>query len=199
MRVVWFLAAIIFVQHGLISCLNSDASDPTGEYKTKTGKTIIINEVHTDGQSLSTITVSTRDFEFNYSESFVNMDPISNVLMADLDGNGYDEMYIITTSAGSGSYGRVLGIASNRDKSMSMINCPDVIENESFFKGYMGHDTYEVKEHQLIRTFPVYHMDDPNNKPTGGKRMLVYGLYSGEAMWQLKIEKSETQNRSKSK
>jgi hypothetical protein len=33
---------------------------------------------------------------------------------------------------------------------------------------------------------------DTNQNPTGGTRKLVYGLYPGEAMWQLKVEKSET-------
>ena len=133
-----FLAAVILIQHGLISCRNSDASDPTVEYKTKTGKSIIINEVHCDGQSLSTIEVSTSDFEYNF---------------------------------------------------------PDVSENEQFFEGYMGHDTYKIKKNKLIRSFPVYHRDDPNSKPSGGERVLTYGLVPGEAMWQLKIEKAETQNK----
>jgi hypothetical protein len=167
-------------------------SNVSKEFKTKTGKTIIISETHPVGQSLSTIKISTKDFGYNYSEIYENRDPISDIFLSDLDGNGFDEIYIITTSAGSGSYGTVLGLASNKDKSLSMINFPEVHEGDNNFKGYMGHDTFKIADRKLVRIFPIYNQGDTNQNPTGGKRKLVYGLYSGETIWQLKIEKSET-------
>jgi len=170
------------------------SSDAGKVYKTKTGKTIIVSETHPVGQSLSTIKISTKDFEYNYSEVYKDRDPISDIFISDLDGNGFDEIYIITTSAGSGSYGTVLGFASNKDKSLSMINFPEIQEGNIIFKGYMGHDTFKIDERQLVRRFPIYNKGDTNQNPTGGKRNLIYGLYPGEAMWQLKIEKSETLN-----
>jgi hypothetical protein len=42
-------------------------SNVSKEFKTKTGKTIMISETHPVGQSLSTIKISTKDFEYNYS------------------------------------------------------------------------------------------------------------------------------------
>jgi len=168
--------------------------DPAKEYKTKTGKTIILSETHPVGQSLSTIAISTKGFEHNYAEVFEDRDPISDVFVADLDGNGFDEIYIITTSAGSGSYGTVLAFASNKDKSLSMINFPKIEEDDENFKGYMGHDTFKIEAQKLVRIFPIYNEGDTNRNPTGGKRKLVYGLYPGEAMWQLKLEKSEDLN-----
>jgi hypothetical protein len=181
---------------GLISCSRNKTSSPDApkEYRTKTGKTIIISETHPVGQSLSTIEISTKGFEHNYAEVFENRDPISDVLIADLDGNGFDEIYIITTSAGSGSYGTVLGFASNKDKSLSMINFPERQENDENFRGYMGHDTFKIEDRKLVRILPVYNQGDTNKNPTGGTRKLVYGLYPGEAMWQLRVEKSEKLN-----
>jgi len=152
----------------------------------------MISETHPVGQSLSTIKISTKDFEYNYSEIYEDRDPISDIFLSDLDDNGFDEIYIITTSAGSGSYGTVLGFASNKDKSLSMINFPEVHEGDNNFKGYMGHDTFKIADRKLVRIFPIYNQDDTNKDPTDGKRKLVYGLYPGEAMWQLKVEKSET-------
>ena len=64
-----FLVVAMFVSKvGLISCSGtiSGSSNAPTEYKTKTGKTIIISETHPAGQSLSTIEVSTKDFEHNY-------------------------------------------------------------------------------------------------------------------------------------
>ncbi len=167
-------------------------SNASKELKTKTGKTIVISETHPVGQSLSTIKISTKNFEYNYPEIYKDRDPISDIFLSDLDGNGFDEIYIITTSAGSGSYGTVLGLASNKDKSLSMINFPEIQEGDNNFKGYMGHDIFKIEDRKLVRIFPIYYQDDTNQFPTGGKRKLVYGLYPGEAMWRLKVETSET-------
>ena len=193
---ILFVIAMLISMVGMISCSDtkSDASDAHKEYKTKTGKTIIISETHPVGQSLSTIKISTKDFEHNYPEIYQDRNPISEVFVADLDGNGFDEIYIITISTGSGSHGTVLGFASNKDKSLSMINFPEIIERDENFKGYMGHDTFKIEDQKLVRIFPIYNQGDTNQNPTGGTRKLVYGLYPGEAMWQLKVEKSETLN-----
>ena len=174
--------------------VKDDSSDAFREFKTKTGKTIIISVTHPVGQSLSTIEVRTRDFEHDYQEIYRDRDPISDIFIDDLDGNGFDEIYIITTSAGSGSYGTVLGFASNKDKSLSMINFPKLQKGNEHFEGYMGHDTFKKENQKLVRAFPIYNKGDTQQNPTGGTRKLIYGLYPGEAIWQLKIEKSETLN-----
>ena len=191
------IATILTSIVGLVSCSNTRDTPPHSpeEYKTKTGKMIIISEAHPVGQSLSTIKISTKDFEHSHSETYENMDPISDVFIADLDDNGFDEIYIITTSQGSGSYGKVIGFASNYDKSLSMINFPEIEKEGKIFEGYMGHDIFTIEDQKLIRIFPIYNKDDTNQNPTGGKRKLIYDLYPGEAMWQLKIEKSETMNK----
>jgi hypothetical protein len=168
------------------------SSDAPKKYKTKTGKTVIISVTHPVSQSLSTIEISTKDFEHNYPEIYEDRDSISDVFVANPDGKGFDVNYIITTSAGSGSYGTVLGFASNKDKSLSMINFPEIQEGDENFEGYMGHDTFKIENQKLVRIFLIYNKADTNQNPTGEKRKLVYGLYPGEAMWQLKVEKSET-------
>jgi len=191
---ILLVVAMFFSTVVLISCSDtqSGSSKDLKTYQTKTGKTIIISETHPTGQSLSTIEISTEGFKHNYAEIYEDRDPISDVFLADLDANGFDEIYIITTSAGSGSYGTVLGFASNKDKSLSMINFPEIRKGNEDLEGYMGHDTFKIEDRKLIRIFPIYNRGDTNSNPTGGKRMLVYGLYPGEAMWQLKVDKSET-------
>jgi hypothetical protein len=190
---IWLAVATAVSIIGLLSCFhnNTASSYAPKEYKTKTGKTIIVSETHPAGRSLSTIEVRTRGFEHEYHEIYPDRNPISDVFVADLDGNGFDEMYIITTSAGSGSYGTVLGFASNKDKSLSMINFPGIRKGDQNFEGYMGHDTFKIEGQKLVRIFPIYNKGDTNENPTGGRRKLVYGLYPGEAMWQLRIERSE--------
>lgn len=164
------------------------------EYKMKNGRTVIITETHPNGQSLSNIEIKSLDFKYNLSETIHNIDPIKEIIISDLDGNGFDEIYIITVSSGSGSYGNVLAFSSNKDQSLSMINFPDIQKNDKHFDGYMGHDTFIIADQKLTRVFPIYLESDSNNSPTGGKREITYGLYPGEAMWQLKIKKVEQVN-----
>ena len=120
-------------------------SNVSKEFKTKTGKTIMISETHPVGQSLSTIKISTKDFEYNYSGIYKDRDPITDNFLSDLDGKGFDEIYIIITSPGSGSYGTVLGFVSNKDKSLSMINFPEVQEGDIHFKGYIPNSPLKIR------------------------------------------------------
>jgi hypothetical protein len=183
------LVGVVFASHN-----KHISTDAPKTYRTKTGKTIIVSEMHPAGRSLSAIEVRTRGFEHDCQEVYPDRDPISDVFVADLDGNGFDEIYIITTSAGSGSYGNVLGFASNKDKSLSMIHFPEMRKGDEHFEGYMGHDTFKIEVQRLVRIFPIYNKGDTNKNPTGGRRRLVYGLYPGEAMWQLRMEQSEKLN-----
>lgn len=160
------------------------------EYLTRSGKSLLIEERHPVGQSLSDISITSTGFEHNLSEVFKDRDPIKSVHVADLDDNGFDEFYIITGSSGSGSYGDVIGFASNRDKSLSMIHFPEIREGDELFAGYMGHDSFLVSNNKLIRSFPIYQPLETNNNPTGGMRRLTYNLFPGEAGWQLKIIES---------
>lgn len=162
------------------------------EYTTGSGKSLLIEERHPVGQSLSDIAVTSTGFEHNLSEVFTDRDPIKSVHVADLDGNGFDEFYIVTVSSGSGSYGDVIGLASNRDKSLSLIYLPEAREGDEFFSGYMGHDSFSIVGNRLVRSFPVYLPADTNNDPSGGTRRLSYGLLAGEAGWLLRIIESST-------
>jgi len=73
-----------------------------------------------------------------------------------------------------------------------MIHLPEIEEGDERFSGYMGHDQFQISDNVLLRSFPIYLSSDNNNKPTGGRRELTYGLFPGEALWQLKIVDSAT-------
>ena len=73
-----------------------------------------------------------------------------------------------------------------------MIHLPEIEEGDERFSGYMGHDQFQISDNVLLRSFPIYLSSDKNNKPTGGRRELTYGLFPGEALWQLKIVDSAT-------
>jgi hypothetical protein len=111
---------------------------------------------------------------------------VTGAEVADLDANGYPEIYVYVASAGSGSYGSVVGYAANRRKSLTEIYLAPITDDAKASKGYMGHDEFTVSEGALLRRFPVYKDGDANAAPTGGKRQVQYKLVAGEAGWVLK-------------
>ena len=110
---------------------------------------------------------------------------ITNAEVADLDANGFPEVYIYVNSAGSGSYGSLIAYASNRNLSVSEIYLPPLEQDPETAKGYMGHDEFAIVETTLVRRFPVYLESDVNAAPSGGMRQVLYRLVTGEAGWRL--------------
>ncbi|HWS00067.1 MAG TPA: PliI family lysozyme inhibitor of I-type lysozyme [Prolixibacteraceae bacterium] len=101
--------------------------------------------------------------------------------IADLNGDGFPEILVFTTSAGSGSYGDVIGYSVNNGKSMSRISFPSLADNPEASKGYMGHDQFRVAENRLFRQFRTYKPGDVNATPTGKIRQIQYLLKEGES------------------
>lgn len=114
---------------------------------------------------------------------------ITSVEVSDLNADGYPEIYLYVTSAGSGSYGSLIAYASNRNKSLSPIDLPPIDQDSTEAKGYMGHDEFAVIETTFVRRFPVYKEGDPNAAPTGGTRQIQYKLEAGEAGWVLRKDR----------
>jgi hypothetical protein len=111
---------------------------------------------------------------------------ITGAEIADLNADGWPELYVFVRSAGSGSYGSVLAYAVNRGKSITEIVLPDLMDDRVASQGYLGHDQFAVVQNTLVRRFPVYREGDTNANPTGGIRQLNYQLEAGEATWILK-------------
>jgi len=114
---------------------------------------------------------------------------ITGVEVEDLNADGYPEIYVYVSSAGSGSYGSLIAYSSNRNRSLSAIYLPPLEDDPEASKGYMGHDKFAVGEGALLRRFPVYREGDSNAEPSGGTRQLQYRLEAGEAGWRLALDK----------
>ncbi|MCK5697440.1 MAG: DUF1311 domain-containing protein [Gammaproteobacteria bacterium] len=110
----------------------------------------------------------------------------------DLDNNGFPEIYIYVSSAGSGSYGSLIAYAVNNGKSISPIYLPPLDQDPKASIGYMGHDEFAVVESTLARRFPIYADGDSNANPNGKTRQIDYQLKQGEAGWILNAEKMYT-------
>ena len=114
---------------------------------------------------------------------------VTDAEVEDLNSDGSPEILIYTISAGSGSYGNVIGYSVNNGKTMSPIYFPDLFENKEASLGYMGHDEFTIIETTLARRFPIYNEGDTNDNPTGGTRQIEYKLKDGEASRLFVIDK----------
>lgn len=96
--------------------------------------------------------------------------------IADLDGNGAPEIYVFVQSAGSGSYGAVVGHAINAGTSTAPITMPELTDDPKASAGYMGRDRFSITRDRLVRQFPIYREGDSNASPSGGTRQVQYRL-----------------------
>lgn len=101
---------------------------------------------------------------------------VSGAETADLDGDGRPELYVYTTSVGSGSYGDVVGYAVTGGAGLAEIRLSQPTEEQMLGWGYRGRDRFRVEGQQLLRGFPVYRAEDPNATPGGGNREVHYRL-----------------------
>ena len=161
-------------------------------FTTSTGKSIELI-AYKKSNSLNDLKVIALDFS-NTKDTFsiTDSDPLQHAWIKDLDNNGYDEIYLITTSSGSGSYANIYGYASNQDLSISPIYVPEITENdllpEGAYYGYMGHDSIYVDNNKIYRKYPIYKEGDANCCPSGENKVVGYELQQGEASWILRIE-----------
>lgn len=106
---------------------------------------------------------------------------VSGAELADLDADGRPELYVYTTSVGSGSYGDVVGYAVTAGSGLAEIRLSEPTEQQMGDWGYRGHDRFRVEGQKLLRRFPVYRPEDPNAAPGGGSREVHYRLGSDPA------------------
>jgi hypothetical protein len=169
-------------------------TDSVRTLRTITGKKIIVKETHPEGLSSSTIEIIPSDFRNSHAVILEKTDPVSGIELTDLDNDGFEELFIFTQSAGSGSSGSVYGYASDKDERLVKIGIEPASEEEysegGDLEGYMGHDSYHFEKGMLVREFPVYRNTDSNAIPTGGTKK-VYYTYKNFNLEFLKVVKKE--------
>lgn len=153
------------------------------------GHQFLVSSANDSSINTARLIVSNKDTKL--FDTLIELDGVlTGAEVADLDSNGYPEIYIYATSAGSGSYASVNGYASNSGKSFSEVYMPPLAADDPLNEGFMGHDQYRVVENRLVRRYPLYNDADTNAAPTGKTRQLQYRLEAGEAGWILRLDRS---------
>ena len=165
------------------------------EQQTSFSKTLKLQnisfDINTSGEgSISQLSIEPKGLEVDNQKLVLEIGgQVINAEIEDLNSDGFPEVLIYITSAGSGSYGNVIGYSVNNGKSISQIYFPELSENKKANAGYMGHDEFAIVETSLVRRFPIYKADDTNSNPTGGTRQIQYKLKDGEASRLFVIDK----------
>jgi len=121
-------------------------------------------------------------------ESLIKVGPevtIKGSEVADLDANGFPEIYVYLNEPPNPGSPSLIAFGSNRNKSISPINLQHPQADNPHLAGYQGDEEYAVVENKLVQRFPVH---DSDGKPTGKTRQFQYKLEPGEAMWQLVLD-----------
>ena len=114
---------------------------------------------------------------------------VTGAEVADLNEDGYPEIYVYATSAVIGFHGSLIGYGTLKRQSPSEIYLPSLQDDPRTSTGYRGHDEFRVAGNTLLRRFPIYREVDTNTQPTGGIRQVQYHLLAREAGWVLKPNK----------
>jgi len=168
--------------------LNAEAQETDKVY---TYENISFHVKCANNSSINKLKVTTKGLVYDDTLTQEIDGTVTNIEVTDLDNNGSPEIYIFINSAGSGSYGSLVAYSVNNKKSLSNIYIKEVSSYKQLSVGYMGHDTFSIKEENLVQEFPIYKKRDFNNNPTGGVRKLHYKLVQGKASWILKLTSLE--------
>ena len=123
------------------------------------------------------VTIKPEGFEKDARElSFQIPGRVKGAEIDDLNGDGYPDAVIYVYSGRNSEFGTAYCFASQENKMYIPMILPDILLDGKFKEGYKGYDEFQLLEGKLMRTFPLYKPDDAADKPSGGKRVIMYNL-----------------------
>lgn len=106
---------------------------------------------------------------------------VTGAEVADLNKDGYPEVYIYLNASDVDQNGSLLAFASNKNNSMTPIFLPALANLPKDAVGYQGRDEFAIVENKLLRRFPI-----GMNGKVKKYRQIQYQLIPREAGWLLK-------------
>ncbi|MCB0547336.1 MAG: hypothetical protein KDD19_07075 [Phaeodactylibacter sp.] len=107
--------------------------------------------------------------------------------IADLDADGFPEVYAFAQSTGEDSTAYVYGFSSFSNRSYGQVGVTGLEAFPEMAKGFNGHDRFFLEGSVLKRSFPIFEQ----GKDSGKRKVITYGLRQGEASFILEPVSSE--------
>ena len=157
-------------------------SEPvTREIVTRSGKKWLIHQTPLTDPDYVNVSVESQGFAHDQAAiDLGEIDPLIQVRLADLDKDGFEELYLITQSAGPEAYGTLYGFYSDHDQDVLLISyegaSPYTTKEGGPFEGYQGGDVFQFAEGRLTNSF----MAMPPEAKSAVKREVYYQLVKEE-------------------
>jgi hypothetical protein len=207
----FFCTGLLFlIAIGYISCGKKSRSDTTTDVSTYQEVRLIkikfnfnqsfeIREVK-KSSSMAQIHVQGIGFQqANQTLCFDKVSPFESALVADIDNNGFEELYVITRSRGKKKQAGIYGIVSVGGVKYKTIYIPefDAANGSSFsyLDGYKGNDSIFIKDKTLKRIFQVTFFDSVAHVRRNGFREITYKLVEFDNSFSLQVSKVDVFNK----
>jgi hypothetical protein len=122
--------------------------------------------------------------------SFYVKGRVTKTEIDDLNNDGFPDLLVYIFSGVNAEYGTVYAFASEENKSYAPFALPDVMLDGKLKEGYQGHDEFILLEGKLMREFPLYKPGDDKDKPSGGKRVVLYNVVSSNGGFEFKVQRT---------
>ena len=101
-------------------------------------------------------------------------------MIDDFNGDGYPDLLVTAYTGPNFQYGTAYAFASKENKSLLLFASKDIMLDGKLKPGYRGHDKFSLFEGTVIQKFPIYNQEDPDDKPSGGTRVIQYQMALSE-------------------
>ncbi|MCO6475897.1 MAG: hypothetical protein J5I94_04710 [Phaeodactylibacter sp.] len=136
----------------------------------------------------NTLVVAPSGFELRNDTFQIGVEGmVTDAQLADLDQDGFQEVYAFSRTVGSDSTAHVYGFSSFRNRSYGPIGVQQLSAKKDMAEGFNGHGRFYFEDGTLKRSFPIFE----GGKATGKNRIITYALRQGEASFILEPVSAE--------
>ena len=177
---------ITSVQEAEISIIEEIEKNNEPFSKTLTQNDISFTVSCANSNSLNALKITPKGFTNNNEETIKEINgTLHKTEIADLNNDGYPEIYCFTYSNDDIPKGTVHAFSSYKNKSYGEIYMVPNEQHKKLFDGYAGNDQFSIEGHFLVRSFSI--LNKNSNIFEAEKRQIVkYQLIEGEASYLLK-------------
>ncbi|MEO8173253.1 MAG: hypothetical protein ABI581_09230 [Sediminibacterium sp.] len=152
-----------------VSCIHAQLPARRLDTTMKVGKAGYRVTCNNKNPDKNNITINPIGFEKDVREfSFEIKGRIGVAEVDDMNRDGFPDLVLYVVSNDSIPKGTVIGIASEKNETVTPISLPDIFNDPKLRVGYKGNDVFFLMEGYLMRRFPVFPTEGGPPAPATG-------------------------------